>query len=56
MKQSEAAAALQLQELDQRWRRAFAGKAQETDRFREELEKILAVLKELRRQGVVVPL
>jgi len=39
-----------------KWRGMVQDKNRETERFRAELDSILSVLKELRRQGVTIPL
>lgn len=39
-----------------KWRELLRRKTEENDRFRVELEAILSVLEELRRQGVVIPM
>lgn len=38
-----------------RWRRIAQGRAKELEAFRLELDSILDVLRELQRQGVVIP-
>lgn len=40
----------------ERWRRLAHGRAKELDAFRLELDSILDVLRELQRQGVVIPI
>lgn len=40
----------------QKWKGVIQKKNKDIDRFRSELDSILSVLKELRRQGVVIPL
>jgi phosphoglycolate phosphatase-like HAD superfamily hydrolase len=42
-------------EVLKKWRELLRKKTQETERFRVELEGILSVLEELRKQGVVIP-
>ena len=42
-------------EVLRKWRELLRKKTEETERFRVELEAILSVLEELRKQGVVIP-
>ena len=42
-------------EVLDKWRKLLRKKTEETERFRVELDGILAVLEELRQQGVVIP-
>ncbi len=54
-RQSHAAATAELHAQIATWRRTVDVKNREIERFRIELDNILEVLKELRRQGVVLP-
>lgn len=38
-----------------RWKRLAQGKSSELETFRQELDSILDVLRELQKQGVVIP-
>lgn len=40
----------------EKWKSVIQKKNKDIDRFRSELDSIMSVLKELRRQGVVIPL
>ena len=42
------------EEID-KWKQVVEAKNRETERFRTELDQILGVLKELQRQGVILP-
>ncbi|EDO46716.1 predicted protein [Nematostella vectensis] len=46
---------MEKEESDSRWRQIVNRKNQEIERFREELDMILEALKELKRQGVILP-
>ena len=48
-------AKIEKEETDARWRQVVRQKNQEIDKFRCELDAILEVLSELKRQGVVIP-
>ncbi len=54
-RQSHAAATAELQSEIVKWKRAVDLKNREIEHFRFELDRILEVLKELRRQGVMLP-
>lgn len=43
-------------EADSQWKLIVRNKNQEIERFREELDAILEALRELKRQGVVIPI
>ena len=48
-------AKIEKEETDARWRQVIRQKNREIDNFRCELDAILEVLSELKRQGVVIP-
>ena len=48
-------ASIEKQETDTKWRQVLQQKYQEIEKFRTELDAIVEVLSELRRQGVVIP-
>ena len=45
----------ELQQQADQWRHLAESKSRETERFRAELDSILDVLRELQRQGVILP-
>ena len=49
-------AKIEKEETEARWRQVVRQKNREIDKFRCELDAILEVLSELKRQGVVIPL
>ena len=55
LRQSHAAATAELQAEIAKWKRTVELKNKEIEHFRLELDNILEVLKELRRQGVILP-
>ena len=55
LRQSHAAATAELQSEIAKWKRTVELKNREIEHFHLELDNILEVLKELRRQGVVLP-
>ena len=52
---TKLAASAEVDDIDLRWRTLLDKKNQEIDKFREELDAILEVIKELHRQGIVMP-
>ena len=55
IKNTHQAASLELTEEVDRWKKIVDAKNRETEKFRAELDNILDVLRELQRQGVVIP-
>lgn len=55
IQQSRASAALELDEESSKWRALVDAKNREVEKFRSELDSILSVLRELQRQGVILP-
>ncbi|ELU14616.1 hypothetical protein CAPTEDRAFT_180569 [Capitella teleta] len=55
IKNSHQAASMELSEEADRWKNIIDAKNRETEKFRAELDSILDVLRELQRQGVVIP-
>lgn len=53
--QSQALAAADMEREVEKWKKIVEDKNREVEKFRAELDKILQVLKELHRQGVVLP-
>ncbi len=52
---SQAMATAELNTEIDKWKKIVETKNRETEKFRTELDSILGVLRELRRQGVVLP-
>ena len=55
IQQGRATANLELTQEVEKWKRLVESKNRETEKFRAELDAILEVLKELQRQGVILP-
>ena len=55
IQQTRVAASADLEEESQRWRGVVEAKNAEIEQFKMELDSILDILKELQRQGVVLP-
>ena len=55
IQQGRATATMEMSEEVDKWKRIVEAKNRETDQFRSELDAILEVLKELQRQGVILP-
>ena len=55
IQQTRVAATADLDEEAQRWRAIVDAKNSEIEQFKLELDSILDILKELQRQGVVLP-
>ena len=55
IKNSHQVASMEMSEEVDRWKKLVDAKNRETEKFRAELDTILGVLKELQRQGVVLP-
>ena len=56
IEKTQLTANMEKQESEARWRQIVRQKNQEIEKFRYELDAILEVLSELKRQGVVIPI
>ena len=55
IKNTHQVASVEMSEEVDKWKKVVDGKNRETEKFRAELDSILEVLKELQRQGVMLP-
>ena len=55
IERTQFSAELEKREIEEKWRNTLRQKNEEIEHFRTELDSILEVLSELKRQGVVIP-
>ena len=56
LEKAESRGAVDAARVEQKWRQVLRDKDAELMRFREELDAILEVLRELKRQGIILPI